>query len=193
MSLFCKLGFEQPFIQRGIVTMKLEISKGSLGKTLRYFALAILAGIILLIGVFCYIYVPNPIKITDPYHQWFKPDNFRFEDYMVSKCTEKEVLAKLFPVGTNKAFVDRILVGAGDAHAAKLPDHAGKGSNAYSYFYKPHHWSNWFFPHTWNISVTYDDNDRAVNITFPTDSGGQNIYTYYRDCKFGKQYGKNWK
>jgi hypothetical protein len=69
-----------------------------------------IAVMVVLLSMVCFFFVPSQLKVVDPYHHWFKPDKFKFEDYTGDPCIEKEVLAKLFPVGTDKAFVDRVLV-----------------------------------------------------------------------------------
>lgn len=156
-------------------------------KTIKYIMLTIVGSIALFIGVVCYLYVPNPIKITNPYHQWFDPDDFRFEDYMASKCTVKEALAKLLPLGTDKDFVDRVLSKAGGANITKIPEEIGLGPNNYSYFYTPRHWANMFFPHTFNVRVAYDENDRVILMELSGDSSRPSVYTYYQDCKPTKE------
>jgi hypothetical protein len=175
------------------------IMKVSLVKAAKYLTLIVLAGIVLLVGTFLYLYVPNPAKITDPYHPWFNPDNFRFEDYMVTRCVEKEVLAKLFPVGTEKLFVDRVLVDAGGARIKQTPyrrDSFGKileeGLNKFSYFYEPRHWSNWFFPNTWNVSVMYDADNKVTDVRIPGGQHGESVYDFWSYCTIGKKYGRNW-
>lgn len=54
------------------------------------------------------------LKVTDPSDPRFNPDRFSFSDY---KDHDELVIAfrKLFPIGTPKKFVDRVLVKAGRA------------------------------------------------------------------------------
>ncbi|MFA5989467.1 MAG: hypothetical protein WC803_07670 [Sphingomonas sp.] len=56
----------------------------------------------------------NPFKITDPSDPKFDPDHFSFDDYRgINKLAE--AYAKLFPIGTPKSFVDRVLINAGES------------------------------------------------------------------------------
>lgn len=63
----------------------------------------------------------NPFKITDPSNLQFNPDNFSFNDYK-NDPEMTETFQKLFPVGTKKEFVDKVLIKAGGAlsNQAKL-------------------------------------------------------------------------
>ena len=56
----------------------------------------------------------DPFKVTDPSDPKFNPDKFKFEDYPgIPLMTD--ALKKLFPVGTPKEFVEKILVDVGGA------------------------------------------------------------------------------
>jgi len=109
---------------------------------------------------------------------------------MVNKCIKKETLAKLFPIGTDRTFVNRVLVKAGGAKESLTKPE----KNQYSYFYKPRHWSNWFFPHTWNVAITYDEKGKVIKVTVPGGpSPGESVYDFYRDCKIDIHYGRRWE
>lgn len=153
-----------------------------------------IAALIVIAGAL-YFFVSNPFKITDPYHPWFRPDRFRFEDYLTTKCMQKEVLAKLFPVGTEKSFVDKVLVTSGKATMTRLPDAVGYGSNTYSYYWESSlFWGNWFFPSTLNVAVFYNQNGEVSDITLPIGGPpGESVYNFFDQCKFRKSYGGNWK
>lgn len=152
-----------------------------------------LLALTLLIAGFCYLFVPNLLKATDPYHPWFNPDKFRFEDYS-DHCMKKEVLAKLFPIGTERSFVERVLVDAGHANPEKLPEHVGRGPNAFSYYWESPFWGNWFFPNTWNVTVVYDSNNMVSSVTVPVGAPpGESVHEFYKACQLGKSYGRNWK
>lgn len=54
------------------------------------------------------------MKVTDPAAPGFDPDKFSFSDYYDNKeMTLAEAYKILFPPGTPKEFVDRVLVKAG--------------------------------------------------------------------------------
>lgn len=65
--------------------------------------------------------VANPFKVTDPSKPGFNPDRFSFSDYTGNEETI-EFFRKLFPVGTPKEFVDRVLMDAGDASTLQSKD-----------------------------------------------------------------------
>jgi hypothetical protein len=109
-------------------------------------------------------------KILNPYHQQYDPDQFRFEDYSASKCLSWEVLAKLFPPGTPKSFVDRVLVSAGGAKVELFPEHVGH--NLYGY-YKALEPPLVFMSTVWNVSVHYDNS---------MNGGPDSVYDYYDYC-----------
>lgn len=75
---------------------------------------------------------PAPWKITNPSSKLFNPNKFRFADYRTSKEID-QAARTLFPVGTSKAAVDKILHGAGHA-SVKLYD-TGIKSRVFSYTY----------------------------------------------------------
>jgi hypothetical protein len=75
---------------------------------------------------------PPPWKITNPSSKLFNPDKFRFTDYRTAK--EIDVAARtLFPAGTPKAAVDRVLHDAGHA-SIKIYD-TGASSKTFCYTY----------------------------------------------------------
>lgn len=57
----------------------------------------------------------NPFKVTDPTDPRFDPDKFSFRDYN-GRHETIDAFRKLFPPGTPKGFVDRVLVEAGGAN-----------------------------------------------------------------------------
>lgn len=78
-------------------------------------------------GVLAY---PPPWKITNPSSRLFNPDAFRFTDYRTGK--EIDLVARtLFPVGTPRASVERVLHDAGHA-SVKLYD-TGISSKVFCY------------------------------------------------------------
>jgi hypothetical protein len=78
-------------------------------------------------GVLAY---PPPWKITNPSSKLFNPAKFRFGDYRTGKDLEQAVRT-LFPVGTPKATVDKILHDSG--HASVKIYNTGASSKTFSY------------------------------------------------------------
>ena len=65
----------------------------------------------------------NPMKVTDPSDPQFNPDQFEYSDYYDNKVVSlKQAYIALFPPGTPKEFVDRVLVKSGGAKSGCLPD-----------------------------------------------------------------------
>jgi hypothetical protein len=100
----------------------------------------------------------NPFKVTDPSDPKFNPDKFRFEDYPgIPQMTE--ALKKLFPVGTPKEFVERVLVKAGGAEAKDNPE-ADKSSTRIQYYYE-----SWYqFKGGSAINVSFDSNSTVSQV-----------------------------
>ena len=61
----------------------------------------------------------NPMKVTDPADPGFDPDQFSFQDNFFDREAKIDVFRKLFPPGTPKEFVDRVLVKAGGAKVSQ--------------------------------------------------------------------------
>jgi hypothetical protein len=78
---------------------------------------------LILTAMFTYNWYEAPFKVKDPAEPGFNPDKFRFRDYYQNdNISLYEAYRKLFPPGTPKEFVDRVLVDAGGAKGRKLPD-----------------------------------------------------------------------
>lgn len=61
------------------------------------------------------------IKVTDPIDPYFNAKNFDFDDYLGDR--ELAVaMKKLFPVGTERAFVNQVLIKAGNAKTSGAQD-----------------------------------------------------------------------
>ena len=68
---------------------------------------------------------PNPFKVTDPADPRFDPEKFSFRDYGgIGEIPLKDAMQILFPPGTEKSFVDHVLV-----DTARVPNY-GCLSNA---------------------------------------------------------------
>ena len=74
----------------------------------------VLASVVLLIGVGCYLFVPNPFKIVDPADPRFNPSHFDYCDYSSHDAIE-HAFSILFNPGMSEPEVDAILVDAGGA------------------------------------------------------------------------------
>lgn len=74
----------------------------------------IAGGLFLLLAVAAFVIV-NPFKVTDPSDPRFDPDKFKFSNYSYDDDSLRDAFQKLFPIGTPKDFVDRVLVDAGGA------------------------------------------------------------------------------
>jgi hypothetical protein len=122
--------------------------------------------------------MPMPWKVIDPHAQGFVEDRFRFEDYRGVKGNKmmQEALRVMFPVGTPKAKVDRILY---ENQPKFTPErnwgvwveklsysNRGKEKNYYGYYYEP-------YPYAINkfvVTVFYDDHDKVLEITDHSES-----------------------
>lgn len=119
-------------------------------------------------------HMPLPWKVTNPHDPQFNEEAFRFEDYYGRDGSERlrESMRVMFPIGTPKAKVDRILyenqpkyteatkwgayIGKIEGGHPRKPDER----NVYRYSYPPHPGAiNVFF-----VIVFYDANDRVKEI-----------------------------
>ncbi len=84
-------------------------------------------------GVFAY---PLPWKVIDPTDPRFDPMEFRFTDYE-SGVKEAAFYSCLFPAGTEKTYIDKILVDAGKARvkARKSKDYYAESPEDKTFYY----------------------------------------------------------
>lgn len=87
-------------------------------KILRNYKVSVLLSLIILMGALGWAAIANPFKATDPNNPNFDPMKFRFEDYITGDPL-RDVFREIFPVGTDKSFVDKILVGSGGATSSQ--------------------------------------------------------------------------
>ena len=75
------------------------------------FSIALLLITLIIGGYFATIFVPSEwYKVTDPTNPDFNPDNFSYRDYRNQPMELREAFRVMFPQGTPKEYVDRILV-----------------------------------------------------------------------------------
>jgi len=67
----------------------------------------------------------NPMKVTDPSNPKFDPDQFSFKDNFFNRQSKIDAFRKLFPPGTSKEFVDRVLIESGGARTSQTEDLPG--------------------------------------------------------------------
>jgi hypothetical protein len=72
---------------------------------------AILTALLVVVFLGGFMAFGNPFKVTDPSDPRFNPDKFSFSDYK-SREELADAFRVLFPVGTPKEFVDRVLIKA---------------------------------------------------------------------------------
>lgn len=68
----------------------------------------------LLLLMCCFVIGCAPLKVTDPTSPKFVESDFKFEDYAEFRKF-RQAMEVMFPVGTPKERIDRILVGSGGA------------------------------------------------------------------------------
>ena|GEM_PF-5929827 len=105
---------------------------------------------------------PNTSKIIVSNGHSNEP--FSFDSYRDSH-TLRSAITKLFPPGTEKSYVDKILVTSGGATSRAVVD---GGFTLYSHDAIPHLWFHLYLcPHDymWQIRIYYDDKERVRDIT----------------------------
>lgn len=140
-----------------------------MNKRSRIYLLALLSITIAFTGTYA---ASTLIESNNPSSPFFKPEQFRFENYFSHKDMMK-VMRELFPEKTEKDYVEKILVyGAG---AAIKP--VQRDFEAYSYMYTvPNRYDA-----TWNIVVKYYENHTVDQIWV----NGSAIHQY-KPFKHGK-------
>ena len=79
-----------------------------------------LAAVIAFVIATIVLVIANPFKVVDPKGAGFDPDHFEFSDYCGNSAIRlRDVYVVLFPPGTPKDFVDRVLVRAGGAKSTQ--------------------------------------------------------------------------
>jgi len=107
-------------------------------------------------------------KVKDPADSRFDPMKFSYLDYRGTVHLQ-EIFPKIFPVGTDKAFVDKVLIDAGGAFARKrnvnpkYPDWI-----KYNYIYRGTTYYRKLLmlgPVTENMGFYFDKENKVVQIT----------------------------
>lgn len=97
----------------------------------------------------------NPGIVTDASRKQFDPKKFQFYHYSHVARNEREfniALLKMFPAGTDKAYVDKILVEQAQASMMK---------NQTSRFHKPGQTSYSYIWGTWQVGFIFDENNKT--------------------------------
>lgn len=118
----------------------------------------ILAILIAVIGIV--MSIANPFKVTDPSDPRFNPDKFRFSDYSYDDDSLRDAFRKLFPIGTPKEYVDRVLVDAGNARMSQDPTY----DELYLYYEPKWHRLRHFMKGPPHYNFIFDEDMRVVNI-----------------------------
>lgn len=111
----------------------------------------------------------------NPYDPRFDPEQFDLDYYIVSNCMMAELLAKLFPVGTRKSFVDYMLIEKAGAHIKETPSIP----NRFSYTYLSKIPSFLVGENKIIIGVNYDSSHQVNDVTI----GQGSVYDYLNRCK----------
>lgn len=106
--------------------------------------------LVVFLGIGGWVVMANPLKVTDPNDPRFDPMEFRFENY-TDDSSLRVALKKVFPVGTDHAYVDEVLIqkGGADLGVSNYP-------GVKSYIFKT-------FKHT-NHTFLFDKNGKLLNI-----------------------------
>lgn len=114
---------------------------------------------VVLLGL-CAIFGAWPLKATDPSDPKFNPDNFSFNDHRFDREAKIAEFKALFPVGTPKAFVDRVLVDTGGGRILQIE--APKGWEVWRYDEPPIP----FIPGSTGHIFLFDSAGKVQNIYF---------------------------
>jgi hypothetical protein len=130
-------------------------SRGHIGGSMKT-----IAARFVLVFVACLSVASCATKVIDPSDPRFDPTKFSFEDFRQRHFGQPIVyFNKLFPAGTDKAYVDKILVTVGHATFQETPNPDARYHDI-GYYYKSHGFWEWGAV----VSVTYDSHDKLVRI-----------------------------
>lgn len=143
--------------------------------------LGFLALLIIVMVVFFHFFVPDPFKVTDPNNPNFKAENFQFRDYS-NLCLLEEALAEIFPVGTNKVYVDKILLRISGVRESDAQ--GGLGSYIVIYSYMPSLPIRLLiYPDGLAINVIYDTSNNIKDMLTPYGlPPGRSVYNFNETC-----------
>ena len=113
----------------------------------------------------------NPFKVSDPSDPRFDPMQFKFSDYRGTGQLP-DVLRTIFPPGTKKEFVDKVLVNSGRAKINQASGKLAEGYQNYWVYIMPKRWKNIKAPNA--IFITYDKNNNIVAATMT----GMELFDY---------------
>jgi|GEM_PF-4135758 len=119
---------------------------------------------IIIVVALGYLWYAMPFKATDPSSPFFSESLFRMRDYASNEGIHElqtKVFPKLFPVGTPKSYVDKILSHYG---GADIVDDTNDAFGAYTYVYKS--LGMMLTPDSIFVTVYYDKNARVEAIWF---------------------------
>lgn len=125
--------------------------------------LFIILGIFLFVGGYiAVICVPSEwYKVTDAHHPDFNPEKFSYRDYRNEPMKLREAFRVMFPQGTSKEYVDRILIQGADFRQRRRYEVNGYYLLIYS-FPKKYFWKG-----APSFRVVYDQDENLVQINYP--------------------------
>jgi hypothetical protein len=128
------------------------------------------------IFIFNFLY-PGLFKVTDPVHPGFSAERFRVEDYHGDQCRIRQVLSVMFPIGTDKAAIDTVLLKTAHSYDEK------RNEAGFMVHYKFHPKSGYrsLFPveYRHNITVDFNYKKKVTDIRM----SGKSAYKQYKNCK----------
>ncbi|MES2728941.1 MAG: hypothetical protein V4621_02430 [Pseudomonadota bacterium] len=101
-----------------------------------------------------------PFKVTDPADPRFRVEQFDFADYRGDRKALEHAFRVLFPVGTEKAFIDKVLLEYGKSQSYRL-----QNKNVWKYVPRPYvlHYIL-MLPRGPSYAYRFDSKDRLKNI-----------------------------
>jgi hypothetical protein len=128
--------------------------------------------------------------ITDPDDPRFDPKHFRFENYSETNDHFKRSITKMFPPGTDRACVEKILIEQGGATGGKNEANPRIPPELTSYTYR---WPPGGMG-TWLVRFHFDANDKSTMMTMGAGPiyGADPLYEWVQERKRKRRerYGK---
>jgi hypothetical protein len=114
--------------------------------------------IVLLFG---YAIIGNPFKITDPSDPRFDPAKFDFCDYE-DEGGNMRAFEIIFPVGTKKDYVDKILIGSGGALSRFVYENQNGQKIIAAYYGQGNRLCDWYFKNPPGYAFWFDAKTEAL-------------------------------
>ncbi len=124
--------------------------------------------------------INNSLAVTDPDDPRFDVSKFRYENYRETNDHFRRKITKIFPIGTDKFYVDKILVKQAGARAPSpndLTEYHNPGDTDYTYI-----------KGSWLVRFIFDNNNKTVMMKMGKPIYGTDpVETFWKEKGYGRK------